>query len=74
VRSDGPGRAVGPEEAEALAREWAERLARSEAGAGLPGLAATASGRGGRVVLAVGVGLGFGAFLLLLMTGFGALL
>lgn len=75
----GPGPAgtagrIPPAQAEALAQEWAARLAGAEAGAGLPSFVSRTSGRGGRAALAVGAGLGLGVVLLLLMAGVGVLL
>lgn len=63
-----------PEQTEALAAEWAQRLAETERGAGLPGLVARTGSTGGRAAVALGTGVGLVAVLLLVMVAVGALL
>ncbi len=63
-----------PEQTEALAAEWAQRLAETERGAGLPGLVARTGSTGGRAAVALGAGVGLVAVLLLVMVAVGALL
>ncbi len=73
----GPAAAVRDDPAAAsvaLADRWAERLAQSERGSGLPRRPSLTSTRGGRAGFAAGVGLAVLAVLLLAMAVAGAFL